>query len=156
MGQFSDTIINRVDAKGRVSLPARFRQVLAGQGSDHVILIRGDGIEALEGFGPALRQEIDRRLAPLDYFSEDYDALAAKFFADSVELPWDSEGRIKIPDHFASHARLGEQIAFVGFGRKFQIWEPQAYERHRQHLRTVGQRSRGTLTGGSGAGGGQS
>lgn len=125
---FSDTVINKLDSKGRVSVPARFRQVLMAQGTQSVFIIQSTRLPALEGYGPLLRADIDARLAPLDPFSEAYDALAQAFFGNSVELAWDNEGRIRLPDHFLAHAKINDQVAFVGMSRKFQIWEPAAYE----------------------------
>jgi MraZ protein len=44
-----------------------------------------------------------------------------------VQLPFDGEGRILLPDHLRGHAGIGDQATFVGFGRTFQIWAPDAY-----------------------------
>lgn len=128
MEHFSDTIVNKIDAKGRVSVPAKIRQVLIAQGAETVFLKRGDRHQAIEGFGPLLRRQLDERLALLDPLSLEYDALARSIFGRSTELGWDAEGRIKIPDDYLKFAGITDQVMFVGLGRKFQIWAPAAYE----------------------------
>lgn len=121
---FSDNITNKIDAKGRVSVPAKFRQVLTAQGAQTVFLKRADHQKAIEGFGPLLRRQLDERLAQLDPLSLEYDALANSVFGRSTELSWDSEGRIKLPEEFLKFAGISDQVVFVGLGRKFQIWAP--------------------------------
>lgn len=144
MEHFSDTVFNKLDAKGRVSVPAKFRQVLAGQGAEFVVLTRSLKLTALDGFGPNLRHEITSRLEPLNPFSDEFDAIAATYFAGSAELAWDQDGRITLPEHFIAHAQLTDQVVFVGMGRKFQVWAPQAYEQRFAELRRLARES-GTL-----------
>jgi len=122
--QFSDTIVNKIDAKGRVSVPAKFRQVLTAEGAQTVFLKRGDRQRAIDGFGPVMRRQLEERLALLDPFSFEYDALANSIFGRSTELSWDGEGRIKLPEDYLNFAGITDQLMFVGMGRKFQIWSP--------------------------------
>lgn len=129
---FTDTIINRIDAKGRVSVPASFREVLAAENAQHLFLIRSVRHDALEGFGPSLAREQSARLESYDLFGEEGDALATNFFADMRRTLWDTEGRIKIPEEYLAHAKLTSEVAFVGLGRKFQIWNPEAHRAWRE------------------------
>lgn len=145
MEHFANTITNRLDAKGRVSLPAKFRQVLSEHGAETVFIIQSPSLTALEAFGPGLRAELNARLAVFDPFSEDYDAFAQAFFGSSVELAWDTEGRIRLPDHFLSYAKITDEVVFAGLGRKFQIWDPAGFEIHRQRMRERAHEKRGLL-----------
>lgn len=124
MEHFSDNITNKIDAKGRVSVPAKFRQVLTAQGAQTVFLKCADHQKAIEGFGPLLRRQLDERLAQLDPMSLEYNALAESIFGNSTELGWDSEGRVKLPEDYMKFAGISDQVVFVGLGRKFQIWAP--------------------------------
>ena len=65
----------------------------------------------------------------LDIFGDDQDDLAFTIYADATELEPDREGRIVLPESLASFANLADNVAFVGMGRLFQIWEPAAAER---------------------------
>ena len=65
--------------------------------------------------------------AQFDVFSEEQDDLGTAIFGSAVQLPWDPEGRVMLPDHLVSLARLVDQVAFVGLGGRFQLWEPAAH-----------------------------
>ncbi len=146
MSSFSDIFTNKVDAKGRVSVPAKFRQLLAADGADFLVATRSLDLAALDCFGPSLRAELDARLAPLNPFSAEYDALAATYFAGSAELAWDQDGRITLPEQFIAHAKIADQVMFVGMGRKFQMWEPQAQHAYFERLRRQARENPGALS----------
>jgi MraZ protein len=125
---FVSTIVNKLDAKGRVSIPAPFRQILAAQETQGVYCFRSFAAPALEAFGSALISEFQQRLSNLDpFFSEDHDAQAQSVLAASQLLGFDDEGRVRLPDDFIAHARIKERVTFVGLGRKFQIWDPETF-----------------------------
>ncbi len=128
MGLFLGTHINRVDRKGRVSVPSQFRAVLADQTFPGIILypsLFDDGV--VEGCGMAfLEQMAAASDSQLDVFSSEQEDLST-IYASSVQLPWDPEGRVVLPEPIISHAGLTETVAFVGLGRRFQLWQPDAY-----------------------------
>ena len=80
-------------------------------------------------------EELSARLDHYDLFSSAQDDLATTIFAEAVQLPFDPEGRIVIPEHLLKHAGIDEQAMFVGLGRKFQIWSAAAYEGRRDEAR---------------------
>ncbi len=125
---FSGIVINKVDAKGRVSVPAKFRQVLVEQGGESVVLIRSSNYPALEGLTPPMLAKLTARIDSLNPLSAEYDALARMIYAEQADCTWDGEGRIRLPDALRAYARLEDEIAFVGLGQKFQIWDPRVYE----------------------------
>lgn len=131
MESFRGRFTNKIDAKGRVSVPSKFRAVAVSQGLNGIVCfpsIRGGFIE---GCGPAFASGIDQMLNRLDPFSIERDMLTAVLVADSAELMFDSDGRVLLPDHLREHAKIGDEATFVGMGEKFQIWEPAAYEAFR-------------------------
>ncbi len=146
MSVFLGTHQNRLDAKGRVSIPAGFRAALrartqiaepaADAGGSVQIVLRPSHkhacIEAwpVEAFA-ALAKPLDR----LDMFSEDHDDLSAALYADAYPIDADKEGRIMLPEILALHAGLSDSVAFMGLGHIFQIWEPKAAERRRIEAR---------------------
>jgi MraZ protein len=143
---FLSTFVNKVDRKGRVSVPASFRGVLAEQSFNGIVAFRSFKSPAIEGSGIARLDEISASLAELNEFSEDYDSLSW-IFADTQQIPCDSEGRIILPDFMIEHAGITESAAFVGLGRNFQIWEPTAYTRHQDEMRDRAKRHGVTLPG---------
>ena len=136
MPLFLNTHVNKVDRKGRVSVPAPFRAAFAGQSFAGIIAFpsyRAPAIEVLD------RERMDQLSASTDelaQFSEGHDDLSMTIFASAAELPFDGEGRIILPKNMADHAGITDMAAFVGMGRTFQIWEPKTFERHRAEAST--------------------
>lgn len=143
---FLSTFVNKVDRKGRVSVPASFRAALAGQSFAGIVAFRSFRTAAIEGSGIDRIEEMSARLDALDQFSEDYESLAS-IFADAQQMPFDGEGRIVLPEALAAHAGITDSAAFVGLGRTFQIWEPAAHERHQAEMRERAKRLGTTLPG---------
>lgn len=135
MTLFLSTYANKVDRKGRVSVPAPFRTALAAQTFPGIVLFRSSGHACLEGFAYAAMEELAGRLDHYDLFSPAQDDLATTIFAEAVQLPFDAEGRIVIPEFLLNHAGIEGQAMFVGLGRKFQIWNRAAYEGRRDEAR---------------------
>lgn len=127
MALFLSTYINKVDKKGRVSVPASFRTALSGQTFAGIIAFRSPNFPALEACGADRMERLSRSLDDLAMFSQEQDDLAALIFAGSYQLPFDGDGRIVLPDPLAEHAKIGDRAAFVGRGPMFQIWNPEAY-----------------------------
>lgn len=128
MSAFVSTVTNKLDAKGRVSIPAPFRQILAEQGTRGVYLIRSFVTPSLDCFGETLIADVQARLSAYDpFFSEDHDAEAQAILAAAQLVGFDDEGRVRLPDEFIAHANLRERVSFVGLGRKFEIWDPENF-----------------------------
>lgn len=129
MQAFVSTVINKLDAKGRVSIPAPFRQILAQQNLHGIYCIPSFVSPALEAFGETLLAQFQERLRKLDpLFSEDYDAQANAVLGQSQFLNFDDEGRVRIPEELLAHAGISEKVLFVGLDVKFQIWDPTRFE----------------------------
>jgi MraZ protein len=141
---FLSTYVNKVDRKGRVSVPAGFRTALAGQSFAGIVCFRSFKTAAIEGSGIDRIEEMSARLDGLDQFSEDYEIIAS-IFSDSQQLPFDGEGRVVLPEDLAAHAGITDSAAFVGLGRTFQIWEPEAHKRHQADMRDRARRQGTTL-----------
>ena len=135
MPLFLSTFANKMDKKGRVSVPAPFRAALAGQQFQGVVLFRATAHECIEGFDFSSMAELSERLDQFDLFSSAQDDLATTIFAEAVQCPFDSEGRISIPAQLLTHADIDDGVTFVGLGRKFQIWNTKKFETRRENAR---------------------
>ena len=132
MQRFLSTIVNRLDAKGRVSVPAAFRQVLAQENLQGFYCIPSLSGSALEAFGGAMLEKTEARLAQHDpLFSDEYDDEAYAVLGRAQFLKFDDEGRVTLPSDLAAHAGISERVAFIGLGTKFQIWDPGHFEDNR-------------------------
>lgn len=126
---------NGIDSKGRVSIPAPFRSILAAEGAAGRLWCTFSlDSDAVDAGGPNLRETVTKRLSQIDPLSEDYD-LYSVVLADSVELNMDKEGRVVLPDAVREFTGISDRVTFVGRGFKFQLWNPDTYEKVRLEMR---------------------
>ena len=144
MDRFVSTFTNKIDAKGRVSIPAAFRSVLERDAyAQSAVSQAGGGIycypsldaPALDAGGERLAQKIDGLLSGLPDYSDERDELSVALYGDVQILSLDQDGRIVLPEKLRAHAGLGAEITFVGLGEKFQMWEPKRFDDRRQRAR---------------------
>ena len=141
MSQFLGTHQNRLDAKGRVSIPAQFRTVLRATGNGEVgtsLVLRPSHKHACIEAWPAnafaaLATPLDR----LDVFSDEHDDFATALYADAYPLEADKEGRIVLPEEMIAQAGITDSVAFVGLSKTFQLWEPEAHKAHQEAMRLL-------------------
>ncbi len=159
MTAFRSTYVNKVDRKGRVSVPAPWRAHLAAQGAQAIVAYTSLTHPALEGFGPDTLDRMNAQLLERSLAGGDFAALlgggadADGEFVETImglvrDLPFDGEGRIVLPRSFADHAGITEEAVFVGRGPRFQIWGPAFHEHQEQALA----RARARLVRGGGTG----
>ncbi|MGH7045138.1 MAG: division/cell wall cluster transcriptional repressor MraZ [Stellaceae bacterium] len=142
---FLSTYVNKVDRKGRVSVPATFRAALSEQRFPGIVIFPSNKYPALDGNGIDRMDELMARLGAVPEWSEEHENLSVLMFADSQRLPFDPEGRITLPEDLAHHASITDSAAFVGLGRSFQIWEPGRYAAHRDTVRERARRQETTI-----------
>ena len=135
MDEFVSTFTNRLDAKGRVSIPAPFRAVLAVDGFDGLYCCPTLDQQAIDAGGTRLRQVIGASLANFEPFSEDHELLSTTLIGDSEILKIDGDGRVVLTDTIKAHAGISDRVTFVGQGYKFQIWEPERFAAYREEAK---------------------
>lgn len=145
MGLFLSTFVNKVDKKGRVSVPAPFRTTLASQAFQGIVAYRSFTNSCIEGCGIDFMERLSASAAEFDAFSAEQEDLTALIFADARQLAWDPEGRIVLPEDIMAHAEIAESCAFVGKGQTFQIWNPEAYKAVEAEIRARALKNRPTL-----------
>jgi MraZ protein len=151
MDRFVSHYMLRLDAKGRVSVPATFRSVLARDGLDGLYCYPALDRPALDAGGNALLAEIEALVAGLSPYSEQRERFSLSLYGTSETLKIDGEGRVVITDVLKTHAGIADAVAFVGLGHKFQIWEPgrfraelaEATEKVRAYKQELGARMAG-------------
>jgi MraZ protein len=130
MDQFVSAFTNRIDTKGRVSVPASFRTVLAKDGLDGIYCYPSLDAPALDAGGQRLVDKINALVEDLAPYSDEKDQLATALFGTSEILSIDQDGRTILPERLREHAGITTHITFVGLGEKFQMWEPNRFETH--------------------------
>ncbi len=119
---------NKVDRKGRVSVPARWRAILAQQSFNGIVAYPSPVSPAIEACGMDRLERVAESIDTFNPFSDAHGDFAAALLTRSYPLAFDGEGRVMLPPALLAHAGLGEHAAFAGRGATFQIWEPEAYE----------------------------
>jgi MraZ protein len=127
MDRFFSHYILRLDAKGRVSVPAAFRAVLAREGGEGLFCFPALDRPAVEAGGLALMAEIESLIGRFPPFSEEREQFATALYGSGEMMKIDPEGRISLSDHLKDHAGIIDAAAFVGIGHKFQIWAPDRF-----------------------------
>lgn len=122
--------INRIDKKGRVSVPKSFRDVFETQGFRGLYAFPSFKFPAIEACGQSVMARLQTSLDGLALFSDDRDDLATVVLNNAEALPFDPEGRVVLPRDFLAHAGITTEAAFVGAGSHCQIWAPAAFSAH--------------------------
>lgn len=117
----------RLDAKGRVSIPAPFRSVLARGGFEGIYCYPTLDRPALDAGGKELLAEIEALITRFPPYSDERERFATALYGTSETLKMDAEGRVALSEPLKTHAGIKESVAFVGLGHKFQIWEPSRF-----------------------------
>jgi MraZ protein len=135
MNRFVSNFTNKLDSKGRVSIPATFRAALARDGFEGLYVHPALDAPALDAGGNALLNEIDAFLSTLSPYSDERDQLSTALFGTSEILKVDPEGRVILTESVKFHAGIKDAVSFVGLGHKFQIWEPEQFRVHLEAAR---------------------
>ena len=144
MDLFIGTYQNKLDAKGRVSIPAPFRSVLkknshAGEGSPMASLVLRPSHQypCIEGWTEKGFEALSAPLEGFDQFSQEHDDFVMALFGDACPMETDKEGRVVLAADLIAHAGLSENVTFIGTRNTFQIWEPAAGARRQSEARAA-------------------
>src|SRR6478609_2181168 len=139
MDRFVSTFTNKIDAKGRVSVPAPFRAILERDGyAGGLYCYPSLDAPALDAGGERLAQKIDGLLSGLPDYSDERDELSVALYGEVQILAIDPDGRIVLPEKLRACIGIEggtAEIAFVGLGDKFQMWEPKRFDERRARAR---------------------
>ena len=126
---FLSTFENKIDKKGRVSVPASFRSYLSNLGYNGVICYPSFNNNCIEAWPQDRIEQISNAIDSLNPFEAKKDYFATSILSESTNLQFDSEGRVLITGKLLKHAKIKNIMLFVGQGKTFQIWEPSNYEK---------------------------
>ena len=138
MALFLSTYENKVDKKGRVSVPASFRTAVASSHFQGIAVYRHLSLPCVEGADISFLEQLsDQLYEDFGPFNTDQLSVATSILAESNQLAFDSEGRIMLPASMKDFVGIEGQATFVGLGRKFQIWAPDRFAEHRLQQREI-------------------
>ena len=142
---FLSSYENKIDKKGRVSVPATFRSHLNSIGYNGFISYPSFNHAALEACSQDRIEKLSNTIDSLNPFEEKRDYFATSVLSESTNLQFDSEGRISLSLKLLKHAKIKNSMLFVGQGQTFQIWEPTAFEKFKVTARKKANFNRANL-----------
>ena len=142
---FLSTYENKIDKKGRVSVPASFRSYLSNLGFNGVVCYPSFNNTSIEAWPQNRIEKISDSIDSLNPFEEKKDYFATSILSESINLQFDSEGRISLSFKLLKHAKIKNNILFVGQGKTFQIWEPTIFEKFRVQAKRKSNINRASL-----------
>ena len=142
---FLSSYENKLDKKGRVSVPASFRSHLSSLGYNGFITYPSFNHQALEACSQDRIEKLSSSIDSLNPFEEKRDFFATSVLSESASLQFDGEGRVLISEKLLNHAKIQSNILFVGLGKTFQIWEPQTFEKFKVVARKKAYQNRSSL-----------
>ena len=116
-------------------MPADFRISINMKFFKGIIAFRSYKFKAIEGLDFEKMKKIADSIDDLDFFSESKNDITTSILSDSYKLPFDSEGRICLPNELLKFANIKSQATFVGRGSSFQIWNPVSFKDYLQKAR---------------------
>ena len=126
-------------------MPASFRSYLSSIGYSGVICYPSFNNPSIEGCSQNRIEKLSDSIDALNPFEEKRDIFATSVLSESVNLQFDSEGRISIPSKLLDHAKIKNKMFFVGQGKTFQIWEPKLFEKFKVQARKKANLNRASL-----------
>lgn len=146
---FISTYRNKVDKKGRVSVPASFRSVLKVRDSGYdfsgVVVYPSFVKNCLVAGGMSHMEKIVESIELMDEYSEERDAFETSIFGGGTEIQFDSEGRILLPKQLIEEAGITDSVVFVGKGTNFEIWSPENFDKYSPNARKLAGEKKGML-----------
>ena len=142
---FLSSYENKLDKKGRVSVPASYRSYLSNLGYNGVICYPSFNHQSIEAWPQDRIEKISNTIDSLNPFEEKRDYFATSILSESVNLQFDSEGRISLTSKLLKHAKIKSSMLFGGQGKTFQIWEPANFEKFRTNAKKKSNLNRASL-----------
>ncbi len=142
---FLSTYENKLDKKGRVSVPASFRSYLSNLGYNGIICYPSFNNQSIEAWPQDRIEKISNTIDSLSPFEEKRDFFATSILSESINLQFDSEGRVLLTQKLLKHAKIKSNMLFVGQGKTFQIWEPTIFEKFKTNARKKANINRASL-----------
>lgn len=127
---FRGSFAHTVDPKGRVSVPARFRDIILASNDDRVVItnFRAESAPCLDVYPYPDWLRLEERMSQRPQFNPKVQAFTHYYISNAQECQVDKQGRILLPPLLRTYAQLGDSAMFTGAGPKFQVWDQKAWQ----------------------------
>lgn len=114
-----------IDDKGRIIIPAKFRDALGPdfivtRGLDHCLFV----------YPRAEWSQLEQRMKSLPSMAANARAFTRLLFAGACECEWDKQGRVNVPAHLRDYARLEKDCVVIGVSTRVEIWDKATWEQY--------------------------
>ena len=127
---FISTYEFKMDKKGRVSVPAAFRSNIVASGHGGFISYPSFSSKALEACTLDRIEKISNSIDSLNPFEDKRNYFATSVLSESVNLTFDTEGRVILTEKLIKHAEIKLKVLFIGLGKTFQIWDDKNFQKY--------------------------
>ncbi|MCC5920160.1 MAG: division/cell wall cluster transcriptional repressor MraZ [Cyclobacteriaceae bacterium] len=119
----------KLDAKGRLALPAKVKHAFP-VGDTSEMILRRSFEPCLELYPMVEFKKLYAKVAGLNEFNKEYRKFQRNFFRNNVHVELDSAGRLLIPKSLLEHGNFSKDVILVGVGNRVEIWDPLKYEEY--------------------------
>ena len=126
-------------------MPASFRSYLSNLGYNGTVCFPSFNNQSIEAWPQDRIEKISNTIDSLNPFEEKRDHFATSILSESINLQFDSEGRISLTPKLLKHAKIKNSMLFVGQGKTFQIWEPATFEKFKVNAKKKANLNRSSL-----------
>ena len=126
-------------------MPANYRSYLSNLGYNGIVCYPSFNNQSIEACSQDRIEKLSDSIDSLNPFEEKRDFFATSILSESINLQFDSEGRISLTSKLLKHAKIKNSMLFVGQGKTFQIWEPTIFEKFRVIARKKSNLNRASL-----------
>ena len=120
-----------MDAKGRLAVPARYRERLQQESDQEVVLTIDTEMPCLLLYPSTVWEIIERKIEALPSFNPAARRIQRLLIGHATELELDTQGRILVPTLLREYASLNERVVLIGQGKKFELWSEDLWQTHR-------------------------
>lgn len=134
---FFGTFEHTLDKKGRISLPARFREILSGQYDGQLVVTTNmdPEVQCLTVYPVQLWKEFVGDILGLSPFQPDVVRLKRLVVASACEASMDKQGRVLIPTHLRKYGELEHDAVWAGMGGSIELWNRDLWKREHEEIR---------------------
>lgn len=125
---FFGTFNHAIDAKGRTSLPVKFRELLAAAGEPRIVLMQYPHWRAVQALPQSVWSELVKKVMESSPLDARYQRNVLKFVSSAHEVDLDANGRVLVPPALRAWAGLAKEVVWVGMGRTIHLYDKAAYE----------------------------
>jgi MraZ protein len=130
-GHFRHTI----DTKGRLSIPARFREILADGLGDRLVIVPSE--KGLDVYPLRAWEELEGRLAALPSLDPDAHQFRYSYLSRGQDVVLDAQGRIQVSSDYRDIAGLVKDVVIIGMQKMFEVWDSERWT-HFERSKTGG------------------